>query len=94
MAKTAVITTRIEPELKAEVETVLDELGLTISQAILLYFKQIASQRGIPFQLQLPPTASDSAVLLDLAGIIQSGYRDTSVNVKHIVAESVSQKYE
>jgi addiction module RelB/DinJ family antitoxin len=94
MAKTAVITTRIEPELKAEVETVLDELGLTISQAILLYFKQIALQQGIPFQLQLPPPASDSAALLDLAGIIQSGYQGTSANVKHIVAESVSQKYE
>jgi addiction module RelB/DinJ family antitoxin len=94
MAKTAVITTRIEPELKAEVETVLDELGLTISQAILLYFKQIALQQGIPFQLQLPPAASGSATLLDLAGIVQSGYRDTSTNVKHIVAESVAQKYE
>jgi DNA-damage-inducible protein J len=94
MAKTAVITTRIEPELKAEVETVLDELGLTISQAILLYFKQIALQQGIPFQLQLPPTASDSATLLDLAGTIQSGYQGASANVKHIVAESVSQKYE
>jgi DNA-damage-inducible protein J len=94
MAKTAVITTRIEPELKAEVEAVLDELGLTISQAILLYFKQIAMQQGIPFQLQIPPAATDSATLLDLAGIIQSGYRDRSANVKHIVAEAVSQKYE
>ena len=94
MAKTAVITTRIEPELKAEVETVLDELGLTISQAILLYFKQITLQQGIPFQVQIPQAASSTQTLLDLAGIIQSGYTDTSANVKHIVAESVSQKYE
>jgi len=94
MAKTAVITTRIEPELKAEVETVLDELGLTMSQAILLYFKQIALQQGIPFQLQIPPAASSAATLLDLAGIVQSGYVDTSANAKRIVAESISQKYE
>ena len=94
MSKTAVVTTRIEPELKTEVEAVLNELGLTISQAILLYFKQIALQQGIPFSLQLPPTASHTQSLLDLAGIVQSGYTDTSMNVKHIVAESVSQKYE
>jgi addiction module RelB/DinJ family antitoxin len=93
MAKTAVVTTRIEPELKTEVEAVLNELGLTISQAILLYFKQIALQQGIPFSLQLPPTASQPQSLLDMAGIVQSGYTDTSMNVKHIVAESVSQKY-
>ncbi|MCZ7672844.1 MAG: type II toxin-antitoxin system RelB/DinJ family antitoxin [Chloroflexi bacterium] len=92
MAKTAVITTRIEPELKTEVETVLNELGLTMSQAILLYLKQIALQQGIPFQLQTLSATSNPATLLDLAGIIQSGYRDTSTNVKQIVAESVLQK--
>lgn len=52
MAKTAVITTRIEPELKEEVETVLNNLGLTTSQAITLYFQQIAFQQEIPFSVQ------------------------------------------
>ena len=94
MAKTAVITTRIEPELKTEVEAVLNELGLTISQAILLYFKQIAMQQAIPFPLQVPRAASKPQSLLDMAGFVQSGYADTSANVKHIVAEAVSQKYE
>lgn len=94
MAKTAVVTTRIEPELKAEVETVLDELGLTISQAILLYFRQIALQQGIPFPVQIPPATAGSSTLLNLAGVVQSGYADTSANVKRIVAEAISQKYE
>lgn len=65
-----------------------------MSQAILLYLKQIALQRGIPFQLQIPAATSNSPTLLDLAGIFQSGYSDTSTHVKQIVAESVSQKYE
>lgn len=56
MAKTAVITTRIEPELKQEVENVLGELGMTTSQAVLLYFKQIALQKGLPFSVKVPDT--------------------------------------
>ncbi len=52
--KTAVVTTRIEPELKQEVENVLRELGLTTSQAVLLYFKQIALQKGLPFSVKVP----------------------------------------
>ena len=93
MAKTAVVTTRIEPELKAEVETVLEELGLTISQAILLYFKQITLQQGLPFAVQIPATATAQQSLLAMAGMFESGYSDTSTQVKQIVAESVSQKY-
>lgn len=62
MAKTAVITTRIEPELKQEVETVLAELGLTTSQAMLLYFKQIALQRGIPFAVKIPNQETMNAI--------------------------------
>ncbi len=54
MPKTAVITARIEPELKEEAEDILNELGLSISQAIAIYFKQITIQRGIPFALKLP----------------------------------------
>jgi DNA-damage-inducible protein J len=62
MAKTAVITTRIEPELKQEVEVVLAELGLTTSQAMLLYFKQIALQRGIPFAVKIPNPDTQNAI--------------------------------
>jgi DNA-damage-inducible protein J len=62
MAKTAVVTTRVESELKQEVELVLAELGLTTSQAMLLYLKQIALQRGIPFAVKLPNQATMNAI--------------------------------
>lgn len=94
MTKTTVVKTQVESELKAEVEAVLDELGLTVSQAIMLYFKQIALQRGIPFPLQLPQSDSEIPPLLDMVGIVQSGYADTSAKVAKIVADSISQKYE
>lgn len=54
MAKTATIRARTEPDLKAEAEAVLAELGLTPTQAITLYYREIVRGRGIPFPLRLP----------------------------------------
>ena len=57
MAKTATIRARAEPDLKAEAEAVLEELGLTATQAITLYYREIVRERGIPFPLRLPESA-------------------------------------
>ena len=54
MAKQTVVRARVEPELKANVERVLDPLGLSISQAITLFLKQIELQQGLPFPVELP----------------------------------------
>jgi DNA-damage-inducible protein J len=62
MSKTAVVTARVEPELKKDAEDVLRELGLTASQAITIYYKQIAVQRGIPFELKLPNQETIAAI--------------------------------
>ncbi len=52
MAKTAVISTRIDPELKQNAEMVFQELGLTTAQAIRLFYKQVALERELPFAVQ------------------------------------------
>lgn len=52
--KTAYIKTRIEPELKDEAEQVLKELGLTTTQAIALYYRQILMNKGLPFDVKIP----------------------------------------
>jgi len=62
MPKTAVITARVEPELKAEAEEVISRVGLTMSQAMTLYLRQIVYQRGIPFQLKLPTAETLAAI--------------------------------
>lgn len=54
MRKIAVIRARVEPELKASVEDILEHLGLTTSQAITLFLKQIELQKGIPFRVNIP----------------------------------------
>ena len=41
MAKTSSMNIRIEPNLKKQVEEILEDLGMNISDAVTIYFKQI-----------------------------------------------------
>lgn len=54
MAKSAIIRARIEPELKAEVETIFSELGLSITEAITLFYHQVKLAKGLPFEIRIP----------------------------------------
>ena len=54
MAKTAVIQTRVTPEIKLRAQKILDELNITMSEAISVYLTQITLHRGIPFELKIP----------------------------------------
>ena len=55
MSKSSSIYTRVEPELKEQVEAVLSKLGIPMANAINLFLHQIILQDGIPFDVKLPP---------------------------------------
>lgn len=52
MPKTT-LNLRIDKDLKKDSEKVLDELGLSMSGAIVLYLKMIVRNKGIPFDLKI-----------------------------------------
>jgi len=54
MAKTAMIRARVEPMLKQEAEDCFSELGLSATEAITLFYKQVALHRGLPFEVRIP----------------------------------------
>lgn len=54
MARTANVFTRVDPDIKAQAESVLDQLGISMSTAMEIYLRQIALQRKIPFEMKLP----------------------------------------
>jgi DNA-damage-inducible protein J len=54
MSKTANIRARVEPGLKTEVENILADLGLTVSETVHLLYRQIKLQRGLPFDVRIP----------------------------------------
>ena len=51
MSKAAMIRARVELELKQEAELVLNRLGLSASDAIRLFYRQVVLQQGLPFQV-------------------------------------------
>ena len=53
--RTASIYTRVDPETKEQAELILAQLGIPMSNAVGMFLKQIVIQRGIPFEMKLPP---------------------------------------
>lgn len=54
MSKNAVIHTRINADLKAGAEHILDSIGISASEAIRLFYRQIELHHGIPFEVKIP----------------------------------------
>lgn len=62
MAKTETIRARVEPDLKVQAERVLRELGLSATEAITLFYKQVVLRQGVPFDVSIPNTATVEAL--------------------------------
>jgi len=54
MNKTATVRARIEPDLKNKAEKVFRDLGLSTTQAINLFYKQVELRNGLPFEVVIP----------------------------------------
>ncbi len=48
------ITVRVKPEIKAVVQAILEEKGISTSQAINLFLTHIALEKNIPSELHIP----------------------------------------
>jgi DNA-damage-inducible protein J len=54
MTKTATVRARVEPHLKDEAERVFRELGLSTTQAITIFYRQVELRKGLPFEVAIP----------------------------------------
>ena len=54
MAKTATTHARLTPEIKKEAEDILSKLGISISAAYEMFYRQIIAHDGLPFELRIP----------------------------------------
>jgi DNA-damage-inducible protein J len=52
--KTAIIHARIEPAIKRQAEVVLDGLGISPTEAIRIFYRQITLRHGLPFAVAIP----------------------------------------
>ena len=53
-AKTANIMARVEPEIKEQAESIMEQLGLSASGVINMLYRQIILRRGLPFAVTIP----------------------------------------
>ena len=54
MAKSAMVRARMQRSLKEKAEKVLGRLGLTATQAITLFYRQVELRKGLPFRVVVP----------------------------------------
>ncbi|MEG6616504.1 type II toxin-antitoxin system RelB/DinJ family antitoxin [Peptococcaceae bacterium 1198_IL3148] len=79
MVKTTNIYVRLEPGLKEQAETVLEQLGIPMSNAVNIFLKQVVMQRGIPFDVKLPatkPVGVSGLVESELNKELEKGFAD------------------
>ncbi len=55
MAKQDAVNFRIDADVKQEVEAVLYDVGLTMSDAINIFFRKCIAEGGIPFEVKMSP---------------------------------------
>lgn len=60
--KSADVRSRIEPELKESATQVLADCGLSLSDAIRLFLRQVVVQHGLPFEVKTPNAATQAAL--------------------------------
>lgn len=70
MSKTTTMNIRIEPNLKREVEEILSDLGMNISDAVTIYFKQIVLTDSIPLQIKRPKFNKETLAAIEEANEI------------------------
>ena len=79
MAKTDTLNIRIEPTVKKQVETTLDDLGLTMAEAVNIFFKQVIMTESIPFVIRKPKLNAETIQAMrdaEAGKNVSKGYTD------------------
>ena len=99
MSKSSSVYTRVEPELKEQVEQVLSKLGIPMANAINLFLHQIVLRKGIPFDVTLPqkmPLDCSALTREQLDAEIEKGFASVdagrTVSAK-VVRENMQRQY-
>ena len=59
MVKSATVRARIEPKLKQDVERLFHDLGLSTTDAINIFYRQVKLRHGLPFPVIVPSKTTE-----------------------------------
>ena len=64
MPKSSAMTIRIDPEIKSQADSVLQFLGMTTSEAVTVFLRQVILNNGIPFAIKAPAYNDETVAAL------------------------------
>ena len=67
MSSTTNLCVRIDSELKTEAETLFNELGISLSTAVTVYFRQAVRESRIPFEIKWDRPGKETAAAMRYA---------------------------
>ena len=62
-AKTEMIHARIDPKLKRSADRIFSEIGISTTEAIRLFLKQVELHHGLPFPVSIPNEETVAAMM-------------------------------
>jgi DNA-damage-inducible protein J len=84
MPASALVQTRIDPEVKERAAAVLEELGITVSDAVRILLTRTANEGALPFELTNNTAAHDAWFRAKM----QEGLSDSQPSIPHKKVES------
>ena len=60
--KSETIRARVEPAVKKAAESVFKQLGMSTTDAITIFYRQVALHKGIPFEIKIPNAKTQAAM--------------------------------
>jgi len=63
VAQTQMIHARIDPKLKESAERVFSKIGISTTEAIRLFLKQVELHNGLPFPVAIPNAQTVAAMM-------------------------------
>lgn len=63
--RSANVSVRVEPDIKAQAEAILASLGVSASAFINMTYRQVILRQGIPFAVELPATIQTRDTMTD-----------------------------
>ena len=73
MAKTANLNIRIDPDIKRDAESLYNDFGITVSDAVNIFLRQSLRVGGLPFEMRQPRYSAETEAAMKEADDIIAG---------------------
>lgn len=77
MSKSASISMKVDPQIKAEAESIYGSLGMTLTEAINIFLHKSILEGGLPFDVRQPRYNSETEAAIREARDILAGKMPT-----------------